>query len=433
MKTKNALKKILLFSGITIVATNAFAQSIGIGTNTPNASAALEITSPQNDKGLLIPRVALLNATDDITIKEPANSLIVYNTDNALLDSGFYYNRGKPDNVNWIKLLTEVDNIWFTDGNANIDPAKFIGTTTDQSVIFKQNNEEVAQFYTGGAVVFTGNSNTGVTPVTGVGTRTMLLPEKAAFRTGRIVFNDDMWDDANIGISSFAAGEDVLAKGYGSVAMGVNAEATTGGAISMGSNTKASGLRSVAMGENTTASGNNATTFGEGTVATVRGSLAVGRYNINIPSDPNLVAATQTIFQIGNGSGPEAANRSDAFFVRRNGSAELAGMLKQNSDIRLKKDIAPLEGVISKIANIQPITYNFINTQTHPGEHQIGFSAQEVQKQFPELVSENEQGYLSVSYTNMTAVAIQAIKEQQEIIKKLEEKIAQLEKKMEKY
>ncbi|MBK7884931.1 MAG: tail fiber domain-containing protein [Chitinophagaceae bacterium] len=74
---------------------------------------------------------------------------------------------------------------------------------------------------------------------------------------------------------------------------------------------------------------------------------------------------------------------------------------------------------MGKIAHIQPITYTFINTQTHPGEHQIGFSAQEVQKQFPELVSENEQGYLSVSYTNMSAVAIQAIKEQQQQIQSL--------------
>ena len=50
-----------------------FAQ-VGIGTTTPHASAALDITA--SDKGLLLPRVTSL---DDIT-ETPENGLMIYDT-----------------------------------------------------------------------------------------------------------------------------------------------------------------------------------------------------------------------------------------------------------------------------------------------------------------------------------------------------------------
>ena len=75
--------------------------------------------------------------------------------------------------------------------------------------------------------------------------------------------------------------------------------------------------------------------------------------------------------------------------------------------------------------------YYFKNKQSHSGNKQIGFSAQEIQQQFPELVSKDENDYLSVSYANMTAVAIQAIKEQQELIKKLTTENAEIKNRLE--
>jgi len=50
---------------------------IGIGTSSPDASAALEVSS--TNKGMLIPRVALTGSTDQTTIASPANGLMVYN------------------------------------------------------------------------------------------------------------------------------------------------------------------------------------------------------------------------------------------------------------------------------------------------------------------------------------------------------------------
>lgn len=57
--------------------------SVGIGTNTPNASAILDINvdglASGNKKGLLGPKAALSSQTDQVTIPSPAAGLLVYN------------------------------------------------------------------------------------------------------------------------------------------------------------------------------------------------------------------------------------------------------------------------------------------------------------------------------------------------------------------
>lgn len=67
--------------------------AVGIGTSTPNASAALDITS--TNKGILIPRVALTSTTDVTTISSPTAGLMVYNTGaGALTYKGFAFWNG---------------------------------------------------------------------------------------------------------------------------------------------------------------------------------------------------------------------------------------------------------------------------------------------------------------------------------------------------
>jgi hypothetical protein len=57
--------------------------NVGIGTNTPNNSALLDLTA--TDKGLLVPR---MNNNQMLSISSPANGLIIYNTDSLCF---FYY------------------------------------------------------------------------------------------------------------------------------------------------------------------------------------------------------------------------------------------------------------------------------------------------------------------------------------------------------
>ncbi|ARN77289.1 hypothetical protein BST97_04440 [Nonlabens spongiae] len=63
---------------------------VGIATNFPHPSSVLEVYS--EDKGLLVPKVALLSSSDTATIPRPVNSLLVYNTNGTnSLSEGFVF------------------------------------------------------------------------------------------------------------------------------------------------------------------------------------------------------------------------------------------------------------------------------------------------------------------------------------------------------
>ncbi|MER3570127.1 MAG: hypothetical protein C4348_00725, partial [Patescibacteria group bacterium] len=68
------------------------------------------------------------------------------------------------------------------------------------------------------------------------------------------------------------------------------------------------------------------------------------------------------------------------------------------------------------------------------GKLNIGVIAQDVEKVFPELVSEweyNGEKYKAVDYGRLTAVLLEAIKEQQKTIENLQKKIDEKEKRIE--
>ena len=65
-------------------------------------------------------------------------------------------------------------------------------------------------------------------------------------------------------------------------------------------------------------------------------------------------------------------------------------------------------------------------------ERQIGFSAQEVEKLFPEIVMTDTNGYKSVDYGRLTPILVEAIKEQQQQIDAQQQQINELKTMMEK-
>ncbi len=91
--------------------TVGFSQNVGMGTDTPDQSALLDIDvnslPTNNKKGLLMPRVALSNITDIVTVPNPAVGLLVYNTtasatDSAITANTYYFWNG----VRWMDLAT---------------------------------------------------------------------------------------------------------------------------------------------------------------------------------------------------------------------------------------------------------------------------------------------------------------------------------------
>jgi len=96
-------KRILLICIGSLLYLDSLAQiGIGLGTREVDPSAALEIQS--SSQGILLPRIQLLSATDDRTIRKPATGLIVYHIglQKPRMDPGIYVNVGTAEKPSWI-------------------------------------------------------------------------------------------------------------------------------------------------------------------------------------------------------------------------------------------------------------------------------------------------------------------------------------------
>ena len=116
---KSIIQTIIMF----IIVQSTIAQNnVGIGTNTPNASAKLDIIDA--NKGLLIPRVSLTASNVAGPVTSPAISLLVYNeatngTAPNNVSPGYYY----WDGGKWVKIMVN--------NNNTIDVGYILGWTSN--------------------------------------------------------------------------------------------------------------------------------------------------------------------------------------------------------------------------------------------------------------------------------------------------------------
>ena len=81
-----------------------------------------------------------------------------------------------------------------------------------------------------------------------------------------------------------------------------------------------------------------------------------------------------------------------------------------SSDERLKTNIEDLEtDTLDKVLTLRTVRYNW--SSDPDGNEMVGFIAQNLQEQFPQLISENIDGMLSVNYAQMTPILVEAIRE----------------------
>lgn len=105
------------------------------------------------------------------------------------------------------------------------------------------------------------------------------------------------------------------------------------------------------------------------------------------------------------------------------------GTTSCSSDRRLKKDIKPLQNSLEKIIALQGVSFAWKKT----GEHTIGLIAQDVETQFPELVTTDEEtGMKGVAYPSLVAPLIESIKTLKAENDTLRQRIEALEAKMNK-
>jgi len=104
------------------------------------------------------------------------------------------------------------------------------------------------------------------------------------------------------------------------------------------------------------------------------------------------------------------------------------------SDRKLKKNIRDLEGSLDKTLKLRGVKFDW--KDENKANDQLGFIAQEVEEVLPEVVKEVKtlakegETHLTVNYPAVVPVLVEAIKEQQSIINRLEERLSDLENKL---
>ena len=99
------------------------------------------------------------------------------------------------------------------------------------------------------------------------------------------------------------------------------------------------------------------------------------------------------------------------------------------SDVRLKENIATIKNGLSSVLKLRGVSFNWKSSPE--SGRKIGLIAQEVEPILPELVFTNEaDGFKGINYAEISAVLIEAIKEQQTIITTQNEKIDNLQKQL---
>jgi hypothetical protein len=109
----------------------------------------------------------------------------------------------------------------------------------------------------------------------------------------------------------------------------------------------------------------------------------------------------------------------------RSGDLTARANITAYSDIRVKKDIETIDGALELVSRMRGVRYTRIDS----GRQGIGVIAQEVFKVIPEVVHQSmgDDDMLSVAYGNIVGLLIEAIKEQQAHINRLELKINSIE------
>lgn len=231
---------------------------------------------------------------------------------------------------------------------------------------------------------------------------------------------------------------------------------TTGTSTKLSVNTNGTTINDVFTVNNSTGNSQNFNIDGSGNMtvtgtSTLKSDVAVNNGTSNtftVASSTGNTALSGTfnsnnvenILESGSGSNKtySAPNtfQGGAIFkkdVRINGNASVIGSFAATetvatSDARLKENVVTLDNCIDKVNAMRGVYFDWINKEEFHDRRNVGFIAQEVEAAVPELVLTNNAGIKQVNYSQMSALLLQAIKEQQAIINGLVARLEKLEK-----
>ncbi len=270
-------------------------------------------------------------------------------------------------------------------------------------------------------------------------------------------------------IESYAIGRKALASGYRSFALGSAGVDSLGGpteaahatgnySFAIGQGSEAIGEGAFAFGIFSRSLGSFSTAMGYGTTACSAKEMALGTFNtIYTPFSTSDWHSNDRLFVIGNGNLIDS--KSDAFVILKNGNIAIGHALPtqkldvmgnarfrfigsgayvgavnrtsdgtlttSTSDISQKENISTLANCLADVLKLRGISFTWKN-EPEMG-YRIGFIAQEVEQVIPELVFTNPaDGLKGVNYPEITAVLVEAMKEQQQQIELTKQENLQL-------
>lgn len=162
-----------------------------------------------------------------------------------------------------------------------------------------------------------------------------------------------------------------------------------------------------------------------------------GLFGIRLDNNTPLTTMTELRMYL-NGSEKMRVTGNRVHFggdVYSTGTFTTATGFQNCSDVRFKKDFTPITSALTGIGQIEAYTYYWKQDEFPAygfnNSKQIGFKAQEIQKIYPEVVSTDTNGYLSVDYGKLTPILLVAIKELNDKLNTLQNDNAALKAKVE--
>jgi hypothetical protein len=180
-----------------------------------------------------------------------------------------------------------------------------------------------------------------------------------------------------------------------------------------GSSNLVGGTKNILIGQNASVDAGaavNRIVIGQAAISKNDNTATIGNANLT------------DVYLGGNSAGYSANLRASSVYLLNgdqisnasSGTITVSGNLTVSSDMRLKDNILPLGSTMTNILKLDGKSY------TRDGREEIGLLAQDVQLVYPELVSEDPNGMLSVNYQALSAILINGVKDQEARIQKLE-------------
>lgn len=420
---KHFLTLFALFLFVTLVK----AQTVGINSTgaVPATSAMLDVSS--SNKGVLIPRVDIVDLNTAVPVASPVISLLVYNI-NVSSGVGYYF----WDGLKWVKLSdssSNADEDWYEVGGSLAPNA-----ITDN--IFTQGNVGVGATTPDERLHVNGNIALDSYQL-GVGSGIF-------FRDG---FNS-VTSPYNLSITS-----DTFDGGSSPDAISING--FEGVSISTGHNTTIQRRLTVVnngnVGINTITPSQKLDVTGG---AIIRSANTSYFWTERVDSDFDMIqsgSSTKRAFSI-----HPSTSGSDVLAVYANNGAFVPALHVKNttgnvgvgtltpaqklhvvgnifasgtitsSDIRYKTQVTEIVNSSELIEQLNPVTYYFKKEYVKKGQFDeklhFGLVAQDVEKLLPNLVYEDNEGYKAVNYIEVISLLIKSNQELQKRLELLEKK-----------